>query len=94
MEDLQLVDYYRVTHPEMRVYTWRENDPLKQDRLDYILISESLSNIVEKFSIKPNIDQIILLLSLSLNLVLSLEVTVSGSSTIYMYDEVYVPKVT
>lgn len=59
MEDLQLVDYYRVTHPEMRVYTWRENDPLKQDRLDYILISESLSNIVEKFSIKPNIDQII-----------------------------------
>ena len=30
-----------------------EKNPLKQARLDYILISESLSNIVEKLSIKP-----------------------------------------
>mgnify|MGYP003691480061 CR=1 FL=1 len=30
-----------------------EKNPLKQGRLDYILISQSLSNIVENFSIKP-----------------------------------------
>ena len=23
MEDLQLVDYYRILHPEKRVYTWK-----------------------------------------------------------------------
>ena len=39
-----------------------EKNPLKQGRLDYILISESLSNIVENFFTKPGYrsDQILL----------------------------------
>lgn len=53
MKDLQLVDYYRILNPSKKVFTWRKRNPLKQGRLDYILISESLSNMVETISIKP-----------------------------------------
>ena len=40
-------------NPDKKIYTWRKKTPLKQSRLDYILISESLSNVVENFIIKP-----------------------------------------
>ena len=53
MDDLQLVDYYRIMNPNSKAYTWRKRNPLKQGRLDYILISENLSNIVENIYIKP-----------------------------------------
>lgn len=53
MEDLQLLDYYRVLHPDKKAYTWRKKNPLKQGRLDYFLISNSLSNLVENCIIKP-----------------------------------------
>ena len=53
MEDLQLLDYYRILNPDKRVYTWIKKNPLKQGRLDYILISDSLCNLVENISIKP-----------------------------------------
>jgi exonuclease III len=51
--DLQLLDYYRILYPnENKIYMAGKN-PLKQARLDYILISESPLNMVEKLSIKP-----------------------------------------
>ena len=53
MEDLQLLDYYRILNPDKKAYTWRKKNPLKQSRLDYILISDSLSNLVENCTIKP-----------------------------------------
>ena len=52
MDDLQQVYYFRVLNPDKKLYTWRKKTPLKQSRLDYILISESLSNVVENFTIK------------------------------------------
>lgn len=52
MSDLCLIDYYRILNPDKKAYTWRKRNPLKQGRLDYILISENLSNIVENVSIK------------------------------------------
>jgi hypothetical protein len=53
MNDIQLLDYYRVLYPDEK--NTRKKNPLKQACLDYrsILISESLSNMVEKFTIKP-----------------------------------------
>lgn len=57
MKDLQLLDYYRILNPSKKVLIWKKN-PLRQSRLDYIKISESLSNIVETISTKPDIDQI------------------------------------
>ena len=69
MDDSRLLDYYRVLNPEKKVFTWRKKTPFKQARIDYILISESLSNIVEKFSIKPGYrsDHSIVLMELKFN---------------------------
>ena len=53
MEDLQLLDYYRILNPDKKVYTWRKKNPFKQSRLDYFLISDILSNLVENCTIKP-----------------------------------------
>ena len=53
MNDIQLLDYYRVLHPNEKKFTWRKKKSLKTlARLDYILTSESLSNMVEKVFIK------------------------------------------
>ena len=52
MSDLDLIDYYRVLNPDKKMYTWRKKNPMKQGRLDYFLISENLTNIVESMSIK------------------------------------------
>ena len=43
MDDLRLLDYFRILYPDRRVYTWHKKTPLKQGRLNYILISESMS---------------------------------------------------
>ena len=53
MEDLQLIDYYMVLNPGIKAYIWRKKNPLKQGRLDFFLISDSLSNLVENCTIKP-----------------------------------------
>lgn len=53
MEDLQMVDYYRILYPENKIYTWKKKNPVRLARLDYILISESLSNVINNISIKP-----------------------------------------
>lgn len=52
MSDLKLVDYYRVLNPDKRVFTWKKKNPLKQGRLDYILMSENFTNVVEDMYIK------------------------------------------
>lgn len=52
MSDLGLIDYYRILNPDKKIFTWRRKTPFKQGRLDYILISENLSNITETVSIK------------------------------------------
>ena len=69
MEDLQLIDYYRVLNPDRKAYTWRKKNPLKQGRLDFFLISHSLSNLVENCTIKPGYrsDHSIVLLELKFN---------------------------
>ena len=53
MEDLQILDYYRILNPDKKIYTWRKKNPLKQSRLDFFLISDSLTNLVENCNIKP-----------------------------------------
>lgn len=69
MDNLQLVNYYRVLKPGKKIFTWRKKTPLKQSRLDYILISNILSNIVENVDIKSGYrsDHCIVILKLKLN---------------------------
>ena len=45
MQVQNLPDAYRSLNPEIRRYTWRRKHPVKQARLDYFIISESLLDI-------------------------------------------------
>lgn len=47
-----LIDYFRILYPDKKAFTWSRKTLFKQGRLDYILISENLTNIVETASIK------------------------------------------
>ena len=46
IETLSLVDIFRENAPNLRRYTWRRKNPIKQARLNYFLISETLMNRV------------------------------------------------
>ncbi len=37
-----LTDPFREFHPNLRRYTWRRKNPIKQARLDFFLVSETL----------------------------------------------------
>jgi hypothetical protein len=43
---LNLKDIFRDNHPDLKRYTWRRKNPVKQARLDFFLISESLQHMV------------------------------------------------
>ena len=55
MEENELSDIFRIRYPESRQFTWRCKNPLKQRRLDYLLISDSLQHEVEIINIIPSI---------------------------------------
>lgn len=50
-----LVDVWRFYHPTEHRYTWRQNRPLIQCRLDYFLISNNLLEYVKLSDIIPGI---------------------------------------
>jgi len=56
MDQLNLIDIWRVRNPYLRKYTWRQRNPLIQSRLDYWLISDKLQDIVSDCSISPAIN--------------------------------------
>lgn len=43
---LDLEDSFRISHPELKRYTWRKKNPVKQARLDYFLTSNYLSPFI------------------------------------------------
>ena len=67
--DLDLIDIYREFYPNTKRYTWRKHNPLKQARLDYFLVSNTLSDIVPRCSIKPGYrsDHSIIMMEFELN---------------------------
>ena len=46
-----LIDIYRHTHPDTKRYTWRQRNPIKQARLDYFLILDTLIDLVSNTSV-------------------------------------------
>ena len=54
MAEYDLVDAYRNIHPDKKRYSWRRKNPVKQARLDYFLISNSMLEIIENCDIKPS----------------------------------------
>lgn len=55
IDTFDLIDIWRVCNPFLRQYTWRQNKPLIQSRLDYWLISDSMQDLVNSVKIKPAI---------------------------------------
>lgn len=55
LDQLDLVDIWRVRNPDTHRYTWRRSHPLTQSRLDYWLIPQELIYSVEICDIKPSI---------------------------------------
>lgn len=55
IDDLNLLNYFKILNPGKKVYLLIHGvkKPLKQGRLDYISISESFSNFVESYILKP-----------------------------------------
>ena len=51
--DFNLVDPWRIYHPNDNKYTWNRKNPIKQARLDFFLISEELMTMVERVDIIP-----------------------------------------
>ena len=51
MQDLNLVDIFRILHPNTHRYTWRSHNPLKQARLDF-LTSDAMADLINKCEIK------------------------------------------
>ena len=66
IEEKDLIDAYRQFYPETRRYTWRRTAPLKQSRLDFFLISNSLLRSTSSCDIEPGYrtDHSVIILSL------------------------------
>ncbi len=57
IEHFDLLDIWRVRNPEAKKYTWinKTRSGIVQSRIDYFLVSTSISNIVKKVDITPGI---------------------------------------
>ncbi len=53
MNTSDMVDIWRLQHPDSRLYTWKRNKPTIFCRLDMILITEDLIGDIDKTSILP-----------------------------------------
>ena len=64
-----LVDSFRYFHPKLRRYSWRRRNPVKQARLDYFIISKSLTDLILSSLILPGYksDHSILELTIEIN---------------------------
>ena len=54
MNDLDLTDIFRNLNPTLRRFSWRKKNPIKQARLDYILTSSSMIDIIDSCNIKSS----------------------------------------
>lgn len=68
-EKLDLVDVWRILHPDTSRFTWRQHHPKVHCRLDFFLISQSTVNITTSTDIVPGYksDHSMITLSLSLH---------------------------
>ena len=54
MNDLDLTDSFRNLNPTLKRFSWRKKNPIKQARLDYILTSSSMIDIIDSCAIKSS----------------------------------------
>ena len=54
METNDIIDPFRESNPQLKRYTWRRRNPLKQARLDFFLTSESMQGCKDQESIQSS----------------------------------------
>lgn len=52
LENKNVIDPFRENYPELKRYTWRKKNPLKQARLDYFLTSETMMQYVKESAVE------------------------------------------
>lgn len=69
MNNHDLIDIFRFLNPTTKKYTWQQKTFNKKARLDYFIISSTMSNIIQSCTIKPGYrsDHSIIELSIILN---------------------------
>ena len=60
-----LVDIWRVRHPEIKRFTWRQKTPIIQRRLDFWLVDNVMQEEIEQVDIVPSSDHSAILLSIN-----------------------------
>ena len=68
IESNNLTDPFRESHPELKRYSWRKKNPLKQARLDFFLTSETITQFVQPSKIESSYRSDHSFVSLLLNL--------------------------
>ena len=68
IESNYLTDPFRENHPEVKRYSWRKRNPLKQARLDFFLTSETITQFVQQSKIESSYRSDHSLVTLFLNL--------------------------
>ena len=53
IKDKRLIDIFRHFYPGTKRYTWRRRKPIKQARLDYFLVSDTMTDIISGSKIIP-----------------------------------------
>ena len=53
-DHLNIVDIWRILNPEVRRYTWRQCNPIRQSRLDYFFVSVHLMYNIRDVDILPS----------------------------------------
>ena len=53
-DEYNLLDCWRTLNPDVRRYTWRQSNPVRQSRIDYWLITSPLLNMIDLCDIQPS----------------------------------------
>ena len=53
-DELNIVDHFREIHVDLKQYTWRKRNPVKQARLDFFLLSEIFMTSVRDINFLPS----------------------------------------
>ena len=67
-ETFNLMDIWRYRNSDVKRYTWSQPSPLVRCRLDYFLISGTLTKLVSNAKILPSIKTDNLLIELTVNI--------------------------
>ena len=71
--EFDLVDIWRIRNPTVTRFTWRQNKPIIQRRLDYWLVSDSLQDDLDSVDIKTSIKSDHSAITLSVNVLDDIE---------------------